>query len=275
MQRNFQTAIPWIFFPFIMGCAIAEPYVPNRPPVPLITHQGELNVSGGVHFPSASGFDYDAVYAPWNHISTYAALQFDRGNAYSSTAYRTSEPSNYYNHFFEIGLGYFDSIHWAHYEAYLLAGLGTGFDHQNDFRYYSIYSSSSAYTDTTSLHAYRLGVQQNIGIGSSINTSGGVGLGLGYERLFNLNRNVTNYSLTQTSQSDDSVSSSASSHETASQSAFYAEPLIFCSLGVPVAVDGTELFNIRCTVEIWWSYRTNSYPSFGSWNESLSLSLGF
>ena len=177
MHKRRHHAILCIFLPLAMGCAISEPYVPNRPPVPLITHQGELNVSGGVHFPSASGFDYEAVYAPWNHISTYAAFQFDRGNAYSYTAYRTSDPSNYYNHFFGNRSWIFsDSIHWAHYEAYLLAGLGTGFDHQNDFMYYSgLFFLLLHIPIRPSLHAYRLGIQQNIGIGSSIGASGGVG----------------------------------------------------------------------------------------------------
>ncbi len=227
-------------------------------------------MSGGVDFPYASGFDCEAVYAPWDHIATYAAFQFDRFSGLAWAGEAPANPQNYNNRFGEIGLGYYDTIHWAHYEAYLLAGLGTGSDQISYVRYNSPYSSSSGYTDTTSLHVFRLGIQQNIGIGGSDGASGGVGLGIGYERLYSLSRNVTNYEFIQY---DSAQISSA--HETSSQFAFYAEPIIFLSTGGPVAFNGLEFCRLHFLFEFWWTYRTNSYPSFGDENASLTLSLDF
>ncbi len=270
MQNQRHVTILLIMLPLSNGC-FSQAYVPNRPPASLITHQGELSVSGGIHFPSAGGFDYEAVYAPWDHISTYAAFQFDRFSGLSGAGVAPPTPQYYNNRFGEIGLGYFDSIHWAQYEAYLIAGLGTGSDRKSDLIYYSAYTPTSAYTDTASLSVFRLGIQQNIGIEGSVGSLG-VGLGLGYEHLFNLNRNVTNYQLTQFG---DSITSSISTHETTPQSAFYAEPIVFISLGAPIAVNSVELFRLHFLFEFWWTYRTDSYASFGSGNESITLSLDF
>jgi hypothetical protein len=261
MRKIGHIAFLWILTPLVAGCMTAKPYVQNRPPVPLITHQGELNISGGIDFPSAGGYDYQAVYAPWDHISFYAGFQFDRG--YEGTL-GPPDSSDYFNRFFELGLGYFDTVHWANYEAYLLAGFGTGSDHLSTIRD----SYSDSYTDTTTLNVFRLGTQQNIGIEGSAGAIG-IGLGLGYERLFNVNRAATSYHVAQTPYTFDTVLSDHSYHETSSQAAFYAEPVIFWRLGWKA---------VKIMQEIWWAYRTNHNPVFplvGGLNESLTLSLDF
>ncbi|GEM_PF-3961781 len=273
MRKNIHITMLWILIPTATGCSVAVPYVPNRPPVPQITHEGEFNVSGGIHGPSATGFDGQIVYTPWNHYSLYSAIQFDRGLDFPYQG--TGDTSQYTNRFFEIGAGYYDSIRWFHYEVYLLGGLGSGSDQIRNFRYYSDYSSSKAYTDTTSLRVVRIGIQQNLAYGSDPGWSAGIGLGLGYERLYNIRRLMTNYDLAQTPHSSDSVVSAVSALETSPQSALYAEPLLFCSLGAPLSFNGTELFMLKCYMELWWTYRTNSYSSFGSSNLSLSLALDF
>src|ERR1017187_81007 len=154
MLRRIIRVIQFALLPLVGGCGIPVPYVPSRPPVPLITHQGQLDVSAGVHFPDASGFDYQVVYAPMDHVSTYCAFQFDRRTGGTYMSGPQADYSNYNNRFFEFGLGYFDSLPWAHFEAFLLGGFGNGTDHQTNF--------TNDQTDTTSLSVFRIGIQQNI-----------------------------------------------------------------------------------------------------------------
>ncbi len=265
MSRPVNRIIPLFFLSLAAGCGFPVAYTPNRPPVPLITHQGELDLTGGVTFPNASGFNYEAVYAPINHISAYAAFQFDRHTGGTYMSGPEADYSDYNNHFFEIGFGYFDSISWAHYEAYLHVGFGTGEDHQTDW--------SSYQTDTTTLNAFRIGIQQNVGIkdeGHSL----GAGLGLGYEHLSKVLRNVTNYDKPELEYSDSAIAVS-SVLGTSPQSAFYAEPTAFCSIEAPLSFDGTQLFVLRFIAEIWVIFRTNPYPAFGGGNAALAVGLDF
>jgi len=267
MSKRVAQVILLFLLPLAAGC-FSVPYEQNRPPVPLITHQGELDVSGGIHFPYASGFDYQAVYSPLNHISTYAAFQFDRNNGYQYGGAGSPNIPDYFNRFFEIGLGYFDSIPGAHYEAYLLAGFGSGNDRQTDW-------STSAYqTDTTTLNIFRIGVQQNIGIITETGASIGAGLGLGYEHLYNLNRNYTNYDKHEIEYYDSAIAIS-SFNETSPQSTLYAEPLIFGSFEFPLLFLGNDFCKMRFTGELWLTYRTNPYPAFGGGNASFTVSLDF
>lgn len=256
MQKHFHIGIHLVLLPIAMGCAISEPYVPNRPPVPLITHKGELNVSGGLDFPIAAGFDYEAVYAPWNHFSIYGAFQFDRG---WEASWGPPDSSTYNNRFFEIGVGYFDSVSWwAQYEAYLQAGIGSGGDRGSPVFLFRGYNTSS---DTTSLNVFRVGIQQNIGTESSVGAIG-IGLGLGYEHFSNLNRKYTNYYWPLS----DSIFTSTSGFETSSHSTFYAEPVLFWRFGYK---------NVKIMEEFWLTLNTNSYALFNGGNESLTLSLDF
>ncbi len=256
MQKHFHIGFSLILLPFALGCAISEPYVPNRPPVPLITHKGELNLSGGLDFPIAAGFDCEAVYAPWKHFSIYGALQSGQGGEYT---YGPVDSSTYNDHFFEIGVGYFDSVSWwAQYEAYLQIGIGTGADHDYPVFLFRGYNTSS---DTTSLNVFRIGIQQNIGSESSVGAIG-IGLGLGYEHFFGLNRKYTNYYWPLS----DSMFTSTSSFESSPHSTLYAEPVLFWRFGYRY---------VKIMEEFWLTFNSNSYPLFRGGNESLTLSLDF
>ena len=125
MRNTWHIALFGIFLPFINGC-LSQAYVPNRPPVTLITHEGELTLSGGVHLPEAGGYDFQAVYAAWNHLSLYGAFQLDRFSGLAGSGVAPPSQVDYNNRFFEAGVGYYDSIRWAQYEAFLLAGFGNG-----------------------------------------------------------------------------------------------------------------------------------------------------
>jgi hypothetical protein len=255
MQKYFHTAIPWIFLPLAIGCAITEPYVPNRPPVPLISHKGEFNVSGGEHFPLAAGLDYEAVYAPWNHISLYGAMQFDQGHNGADGLLATPY---YNNQFFEIGVGYFNSVSsWAQYEAYLQVGLGSG----SDVNFPWLLRDYTASSDTTSLKVFRIGIQENIGTESDFGAIG-IGLGLGYELFYNLNRTSTNYDWLHY----DTLTTFPTVVESSPRSTLYAEPVIFWRFGYK---------NVKIMQEFWWTYNTSSYSLFRGGNESLTLSLDF
>jgi len=239
----------------------------------LIAHQGELKVSGGLHFPYASGFDYQVAYAPVDHISSFASFQFDRGSG-GNYGEVPSLP-DYNNRFFEIGLGYFDSVHWGRYEANLQAGFGTGSDHKTDMHSTIDSRTSTTETDTTTLRVFRVGIQQNIStiIGRGFDI--GFGLGLGYEHLYHLDRTATNYHELNTNITDTAIAISSVS-ETSSQSTFYAEPmLLFCLPGFPISFDGTDVCTVKIIVEVWRSFRTNPYPAFAGGNGSLTLSLDF
>lgn len=235
------------------------PYVPNRPPVPLITHQGELNVSGGVHFPLSPGYDYEIVYAPWDHYSLFGAFQFDRG--WESDGLVGPDTSNYNNRFYEIGFGYFDSPKIAeyelHYEAYLQIGMGTGANHE----YLKIWPGYTASTDTTFLSVFRIGVQQNIGIEGSFGALG-VGLGVGYEHFYSLNRTATDYNWPLS----DSLTSSPTVIESSPHSTLYAQPVLFWRFGYK---------NVKIMQEFWFTLNTSPYSLFRGGNESLTLSLDF
>lgn len=260
-SRRTVRAIQYCLLLLLGGCTVALPYVPNRPPVPLISHQGELNLSGGVHFPESSGFDYQAVYAPWDHISLFAGYQLDQGYEGSWGPPDTGE---YNNRFFDIGIGFFDTINWAQYEAYFLVGAGTGSDRIVTGHNSLGYSPGSSFTDTVTLNVLRLGAQQNIGIEGSFGAFG-IGLGVGYESIFNIDRAVTFYDKVRTPYGNITVPRE-STRETSAQSAFYAEPIFFYRYGWK---------SVKIMGELWWSFRTNRYPVFGSANESMTLALDF
>ena len=253
MSNRFFRVVPLILLPLAAGCSIAVPFEQNRPPVPLISHQGELVVSGGAHWPFAPGFDYQVVYAPVDHISTYAAMQFDKGreSIFPYNVFSPVEPE-YNNRFYEVGLGYFDTIPRARYEAYLLAGFGNGAANSN------------------TLNVFRIGVQQNFGVKKDI-FGGGVGLGLGYEHLYNLRTNFTDFVFVQSSQTDSAISSF---REISPKSSFYIEPIFFCSVGTPIGIRD-RLFTLRCQLEIWLAFTTNSYSEFGGGNAALAVSFDF
>ena len=221
-----------------------------------MTHQGELNLSGGPHFPLSPGYDYQVVYAPWDHVSLFGAYQFDRG--WEEDGLVGPDSSNYDNRFYEIGVGYFDTIlDGANYEAYLQAGLGTGLDRE----YLKIWRGYSATTDTTSLNVFRIGIQQNIGTEGSFGAIG-FGLGLGFEYFYHLNRTATNYDW----EHYDSLTSFPTVRETSPRATFYAEPVLFWRFGYK---------NVKIMQEFWVSFNTSSYSLFRSGNESITLSLDF
>jgi hypothetical protein len=241
----------------VVGCySLAVPYTPNRPPVPLITHKGEVNISGGTHFPLAPGWDYQIVYAPWEHYSVFGAVQFDEG--YEEDGLAGPDTSDYNNQFYEIGVGYFDSIRWAQYEAYFHAGFGSGLDH----KYLKIWPGYTAKTDTTSLLTYRFGIQQNIGTESDY-AAFGIGLGVGYEKFYQVNRTSTEYDWRD---SDSLTSSPTIIERDASYSNFYAQPVIFWRFGYK---------SIKVIQEFWFRWNTNTSSLFRTGNESLTLQIVF
>lgn len=235
------------------GCTTSFPYVPNRPPVPLLTHRGELNVSGGLHFPQSTGFDYEVAYAMSDHYSIYGAYQFDRGQG---SGWNADDSSDYHNRFFELGVGRFDSISdWGHAETFALGGIGSGFSHNFPRRF------TSSASDTTSLTPFRFGLQENLGIEGSVGAFG-IGLGLGVQHMFGFNRSATAYN----SAPNGDLSVASHIQQNSPLTSLYAEPVIFWRLGFR---------SVRVMQEVWFSFVTGSSSFLGSANESLTICLDF
>src|SRR5579864_8015969 len=72
-------------------------YGPDRPPVPLLTHQGELNISGSAEVNQSPGFDVQAAYAETDRIAIIASAQMSR----------SPNPNGlHYNQSVQLGIGY-------------------------------------------------------------------------------------------------------------------------------------------------------------------------
>jgi len=252
----------WLLLPALAGCFQSYPYVPNRPPVPLLNHAGEISVSGGVHWPDAPGYDLQVAYAVSDHFAAYAGIQSDHGEispVFPLTFF--SGPDHYKNDFYEFGAGYNDLLtNSLRSETYLLYGFGSGAADRG-----SGWFASDVYSAT--LKTFRVGVQEVL---YSSGKTGDVGGGIiaGYEHISNL--------ITGT-QSEIYIDSVGQHHYSATVvpyqplSDFYAGPLLFFRVGWK---------NVKIMFETWYVFRTTptnvtTNSILGSSNESLSLLLDF
>ena len=250
MFKSYSAYLLCLVLPLIVGCG-AYIYVPIRPPVPLLTQKGELNLSGGVHFPDAFGFDFQAAYAFADHWSAVGTIQGGKGKGMPCS--QCLDNKFYSLTFGEFGLGHFGAIgNWDH-ETYLLGGFGSGTSREEAYPHDFNYSGSS----------FRLGLQQNIGIQSETGTIA-FGLGAGYERFFALETNdpefkINNYYDTLATLPAD----------TRPISSFYVEPIFFWSVGSKY---------VKWTNAIWWSIRSdqraNEELGFVNLSTSISINLG-
>jgi hypothetical protein len=229
-------------------------YGPDRPPVPLLTHQGELNISGSAEVNQSPGFDLHAAYAETDRIAFVASVQISQ----------SPNPNGlHYNRSFQLGIGYIDSVDriW-HSETYALAGLGSG----SLQRLNATIGGRSSGSDTAHFTALRLGLQQNIGIEGKI-AAIGAGLQAGVEYMPNFFLAATSsVGMSLLPQPNGNVQ--VSTTNTRPFSSLYLEPIFFTRIGYK---------SVKLQLEVWLELRSNTSENaiLGTGNSSVGLSVDF
>jgi hypothetical protein len=249
-------------FTFVLACVLSAcggspesfSYGPDRPPVPLLTHQGELNISGSAEVNQSPGFDVHAAYAETDHIAAIASAQISH----------SPNPNGlHYNQSVQLGIGYIDSLdHLWHSETYAIVGVSSGSLQKLN----ETIGGRSSGSDTAHFTALRLGLQQNIGIEGKI-AAIGAGLQAGVEYMPNFfHASTSSFGMSLLPQPNGDVQ--VSTINTHPFSSLYLEPIFLARLGYK---------SVKLLLEVWFELRSNTSENsiLGTGNSSVGLSVDF